>query len=414
MQHYDAVIVGAGPAGSTSAYYMARSGLKVCLLDRAVFPREKVCGGGLCSHIRKFDYIDESYFGTYSSTATIYSPSLKYGVDYCPDKDIIYQTDRRAFDYHLCLKAKEQGAHFFEYQKVEHIAKDDKNVHVYTGDNKYTARVLIGAAGVFCPAALYLRKNYRLPASWKRSQLAFCLVADIPLGRSEVLKRYKGTKNSVLFFLKNVHGGYAWVFPKEESVNIGLGSYVEIMKSYGSHKAFNEFVDILCQMEYLPQKLPCFDIKGGILPFCGPLSRVYADSMLLAGDSAGFVSPLSGEGIFYAMDSGRIAGEVVKECFEKGRFDARQLSRYQDICNDEWGRDLKILNRYHRLLINNAERSVKYARYDGDFLNLLGGIMNMEHKPSEVRLKILKGMVKNFFKFELNLGGRPDAKGIPG
>lgn len=100
MKKYDVVIAGAGPGGSTSAYYLSKAGLKVCLLDRDKFPRFKACGGGLCPHITKFDFIDKKYYKTFSKSATIHSPSLKYIVNYSPQKIIFYQVDRKDFDYH--------------------------------------------------------------------------------------------------------------------------------------------------------------------------------------------------------------------------------------------------------------------------------------------------------------------------
>ena len=73
---YDILVVGAGPAGSTASYYLAKSGLNVLMLDKDNFPRDKACGGGLCSHVAKFDFVDRSYFKIVSRSATIYGPNV--------------------------------------------------------------------------------------------------------------------------------------------------------------------------------------------------------------------------------------------------------------------------------------------------------------------------------------------------
>ena len=83
---YDVIIVGGGPGGATAAYNLAKEGISVCIIEKDSFPRNKVCGGGLCAHIRKFDYIDDIFFETVSTAATVYSPSQKHVAEYSPKK----------------------------------------------------------------------------------------------------------------------------------------------------------------------------------------------------------------------------------------------------------------------------------------------------------------------------------------
>lgn len=405
MKEYDVVIAGAGPAGSTSAYYLAKSGLRVCLLDRCYFPREKTCGGGLCSHVSKFSFIDKSFFKTASSAATIYGSRALSGVEYAADREIVYQTDRKYFDHHLCLHAVKAGADFIENERVTNLQREGHRLHVYTSGGKYTGRAVIGAGGVFCPVATSVRKQNGLPSSWDTGQLFYCLVSEIPVDESEIEKRFGKGRNCVLFFPDHIRGGYAWAFPKKNSVNAGLGSYISALKSYGAFKAFYEYIDLLKHLDYLPQEQPCADIKGGVLPAAGPLKKTYTDNILLAGDAAGFVSAFSGEGIYYAMDSGRIASEVLLRSFEKGRLDAEQLSSYQSIWTRKWGRDLKMLSRFNGFLHDNVERIIRYARNDEKFLDLAGGIMMMEERPTKSLLKVMRSIVRSIILQHIGFSG---------
>ena len=393
MEKYDVIIVGGGPGGATAAYNLAKEGISVCIIEKNAFPRDKVCGGGLCAHIRKFDYIDDIFFETVSTAATVYSPSQKHIVDYSPKKDLIYQVNRLDFDNHLIMHAKAQGAVVFEKQKVETVERIKDGIIVETKNMKFKGKVAIGAGGVFCP----LSKSVGVT----RNSNAFCMVEEIPLSDKEIVDRYTEERKSVLFFLENIPGGYGWIFPKKESVNIGVGTYSNIMKEHGALKAYYSYHKTLKQLGYLPENHEPQNIKDAMLPFDGIRDKIVTDNMLLIGDSAGFVSPISGEGIYYAMDSGRIAAEVIIDSLKEDDFGEIKLKKYYDICLNEWGKDIQLLNKYHKLLVNNSERSLRYAEHDEKFLDLIGGLMLMEKKPTEIKYELIKKMVSCFFQVDV-------------
>jgi geranylgeranyl reductase family protein len=397
----DLVIAGAGPSGATAAYYCAKAGLDTVLMDKNRFPRQKPCGGGLCPHIKRFEFIDEKFFSVPSNTSTLFSPSMKESMDYDPGRPIFYQVERKEFDNHLCEKAQDAGAEFIQATTVKSVERKDDGMLINTVGGFFKADCVLGATGVFGPVAKYVREQNNLPPKWSDSELAFCLVAEIPIGEKEVVKRYGEDRRVLLHFLEYIYGGYGWVFPKKESLNIGMGTYLNVIKSYGTKKAFNRYIRLLIKDGFLPKKLPDYRLLGGIFPYKGPLASIVCDNAMLSGDSAGFVSPFSGEGIFFAMDSGRLAAKTLQTAFKRGDLSKSALLSYHDACMREWGKDLQLLVSLHSALINNAERSVRYASRDPKLKDMFADVMTFNQSPRKLRGSIRTRMVIDFLKVDL-------------
>jgi geranylgeranyl reductase family protein len=397
----DVVIAGAGPSGATAAYYCAKAGLDTVLMDKNQFPRQKPCGGGLCPHIKRFEFIDQKFFSVPSSTSTLFSPSMKESMDYDPGRPILYQVEREEFDNHICEKAQEAGAEFIQKTTVKSVERKADGMLINTGRGFFKADVVLGATGVFGPVGKYVREQNGLPPRWRDSELAFCLVTEIPIGEKEVVKRYGEDQRALMHFLKYVYGGYGWVFPKKQNVNIGMGTYLDEIKSYGAKKAFNRYIKLLQEDGFLPKNLPDYRLLGGMFPYKGPLDSSVCDNVMLLGDSAGFVSPLSGEGIFFAMDSGRLAAKTLKVAFKRDDLSKSALLSYHDACMQEWGKDLQLLVRLHPTLINNAERSVRYAARDPKLKDMFADVMTFNQSPRKLRSSIMARLVLDFLKIDL-------------
>jgi geranylgeranyl reductase family protein len=401
MGKRDVVIAGAGPSGATAAYYCAKAGLDVVLIDKDRFPRKKPCGGGLCPHITRFKFIDKKFFSVPSNKSTLFSPSMKESIEYDPGRPIFYQVEREEFDSHLCEKAREAGAEFIQGTAVCSVEREGESMLINTDKGVFKAHVVLGATGVFGPVARYVRKQNGLPPKWSDSELAFCLVTEIPLGEKEVVKRYGTDRRVLMHFLDYIYGGYGWVFPKKETVNIGMGTFKDVIKSYGPKKAFNMYLKLLVRDGFLPEKLPDHKLRGGMFPYKGPLSSTVCDNVMLLGDAAGFVSPLSGEGIFFAMDSGRLAAKTLKAAFKRGDMSKSGLLSYHHACMREWGEDLQFLVSLHDTLINNAERSVRYASRDPKLKNMFADVMTFNQPPRTLRSAIMKRLAIDFLKVDL-------------
>lgn len=401
MRKRDIVIAGAGPSGATAAYYCAKAGLDAVLMDKNRFPRKKPCGGGLCPHIKRFRFIDEKFFSVPSNRSTIFSPSMKESMEYDPGRPIFYQVEREEFDNHICEKAQKAGAEFIQDTTVKSVEREAESMLINTDRGIFKADIVLGAAGVFGPVAKYVREQNGLPPKWSDSELAFCLVTEIPLGEREVVKTYGEDRRVLMHFLEYIYGGYGWVFPKKEKVNIGMGTFMDVIKSYGTKKAFNMYIKLLIRDGFLPQKLPDYKLRGGMFPYKGPLSSSICDNAMLLGDAAGFVSPVSGEGIFFAMDSGRLAARTLKTAFKRGDMRKSSLLSYHDACMREWGKDLQFLVSLHDSLINNAERSIRYAARDPILRDMFADVMTFNQPPRKLRSAIMRRLAIDFLKVDL-------------
>ena len=389
MKH-DVVIIGAGPAGATAARFLSKEGYNVLLLDKEKFPRYKACAGGLCKHIEEFDYLNIEKLDLVKSVcraSLTFSPSAKYEMSYESKDVLFYNVDRKEFDDYLVGIAINAGSDFRDGVKVKEISVRKEYALLRLGDEKeIKSRALIGAGGANDVANKFLRKREGI----KRWKLAFSLVEDFEVGESFVSDVY-GEKSKCIILLRfaGLHG-YAWVFPKRSSLNIGYAGYLEEMRRRNAKELLNQFLKFLKKRNFLPSSVESKKARGAFIPCRGFLRRTYTDRLLLCGDSAGFVSPLSGEGIYYAMDSGRIASKVLCKALEEEKLDEKSLKNYQKIWMERWGKDFLYLKIFHHALMKFTEGIIKRGVENKNLRGLYVGVFNGSLKAREVKWKILR------------------------
>ncbi len=293
MRRYDAIVVGAGPAGSTTAYRLAGRGASVLLLDRARFPRDKPCGGGVTLRAaRELPFAIDPVVEQVVTTA-----ELRLGFRRSADRGkgpLAYMTQRRRLDHFLAEKAAGAGAEFRDGVKVTGIETDADGATVTTGGERIRAAVVVGADGVNGIAARSLSLG-------GNRTIGVALEGNLPNERTDAA-RYRGR---FVAELGTVPGGYGWVFPKGDHVNFGVGGW----ESEGPR--LREHLERLCRvhgtrMEHLEE------LRGYRLPCRAHDSCLARGRGLLVGDSAGLIDPLSGDGMFEAFLSGRFAAEAVE------------------------------------------------------------------------------------------------------
>jgi geranylgeranyl reductase family protein len=294
VARYDVIVVGAGPAGSTTAYRLARAGARVCLLDRARFPRDKPCGGGLTLRaVRELpfpvDPVVEDRVGRIEL-------GFRYGRrwDRRAREPLVLMTQRRRLDAFLAERAAEAGAEFRAGVKVTAI---DPAGAILAANERLQADVIVGADGAngICRRSLGLR-----PA-----EHGVALEGNV--GYEHVSReRFRGR---AVVELGVVPGGYAWIFPKGDHVNVGVGGW----QSEGPHlrKRLRE----LCTAFEINEAV-VRDLRGHRLPMHGARRRAFKDRVLLVGDAAALVDPLSGDGIYEAFVSGRLASAAALDVLE--------------------------------------------------------------------------------------------------
>ncbi|MFX0020303.1 MAG: NAD(P)/FAD-dependent oxidoreductase [Promethearchaeota archaeon] len=320
---YDVVISGAGPAGSKCAEIIAKAGYKVALIERDCNWR-KPCGGAVSSKIfkyfpqlRKLDY--SPIFGM-----TIYSADyhqLKYSWKSIRDYSI--NVDRLSFDNFIRNIAVGSGAELFDKNiSIDFIRKNGKRVGIKTktsfGIEEYYGKILIIADGMSSKLAI----KSGLREKWKLN--------EIGLGKCAILEgeNYLEKENMSIFF--KPYKGYAWIFPLEENkFNIGYGTWQ--IEGSNINQIFNEFLNEPFLNDFFPHKNYKNLWEGTYpIPATGVREKsLYNDNLMIIGDAAGFVSPISGEGIHPSIVSGNFAAETAIKALEVEDTSKNTLKNYK-------------------------------------------------------------------------------------
>ncbi len=305
MEKFDAIVVGAGPAGSTAAYRLAREGARVLLLDKARFPREKPCGGAISTRAARELPFDPQ-------------PVVEHVVDrmelsYCGGRPFVrgrrsqlaYMTQRRRLDHFLIEQATDAGADFRDGAAVTEISERGARV-----DGKWIgSELLIGADGANGSTArsLDLADN-RIYGVALEGNLAHSLTNP---------ERWQST---VVIEIGTIPGGYCWIFPKGDHINVGVGGWESTGPTLRKH--LKEF----CKRRGFDySKLQ--NMRGYRLPARRPDAALARGRALLIGDAAGLVDPLWGDGIYTALVSSKLASAAALDLFAGRITDLKPYAR---------------------------------------------------------------------------------------
>jgi geranylgeranyl reductase family protein len=319
---YDALVVGMGPAGATAAYQLSRAGLSVLGLDKATHPRYKVCGGGLSARIDGI--LDDDYKSVVEQT--IYGIQFSYrGADpffLDSSSPIAYMVMRDRFDHLLVEKARRAGTEVHEDELVTSCRQLPDGIGVTTDRGRYVAKVLIGADGANSVVAQQLFPG-------RRSRRMAALESEVPIGTAP---QYPGTGRA-LIDIGATPAGYAWIFPKQERLSIGVGDLRGGLAS--PKKVFDQFVQH--EQGLAAWKVP--HPTGHPLPVFSDYGEADRESVglvrgrvLLVGDAGHLVDPLFGEGIYCAVRSGQLAAESILNQVKDPRY---SLAEYEDAVRRE-------------------------------------------------------------------------------
>ena len=313
---YDVIIIGGGPAGSTSGYLLSKAGLKVIIVDKARFPRQKLCAGLITQKTAQL--IDSLFHETVDSLRKkdiIRFESCYYEVffrDRCIAKIHhrslpFYYVDRRVYDDFFLQKAKEEGAEILEGEIA--VSKDHRKNEVVTSSGKtLRSKYVIGADGVYSRLRKKLfseKQNFEL---WQRG---LATTFEVFIDRKKVRNAPDSYSRIYYGFVK---WGYAWVFPNKDRIIIGLGG-LNAKNGKKMLRIFREFLSSLGLANCSEMRTP----KGHAVPYGNFLKNPVRESTLLVGDAAGFADPMLGEGIYYAHKSAQLASLAIIQEIREGK-----------------------------------------------------------------------------------------------
>ncbi|RZN37901.1 MAG: NAD(P)/FAD-dependent oxidoreductase [Methanophagales archaeon ANME-1-THS] len=332
-ERHDVVVVGAGPAGSLTAKKAAAQGLDVLLIERNQEIGVPVkCAEGVNRAIEQFVVPDKRWISAEVKGANIYAPDgTKVVLSGSKMEEVGYVLERRLFDKFLAHEAARAGAEIrLKTEACGIIEADGYARGVYARSMGQTTRIyadaVIGADGVESRVGRWMGINTRL----RPSELSICaefLMCDIDLNNE-----YSE------FFLGNTIApkGYAWIFPKgDDSANVGLGIGGDV--SGEKHRA----IDYL--RAFVHERFPAGKVIAemyGAVPLSGPIRESVANGLILVGDAARHVNPLTGGGIIYAMQAGEIAGDVVAQAVHEHDLSKQRLMEYETRWKKEFGKRL--------------------------------------------------------------------------
>jgi len=387
---YDVTIVGAGPAGSTTAKFLAEKGFKVVLTDKEKYPRDKPCGGGLPVRVlQRYPYIvNEKIIEAYSYGGTCFSPSLQYKIEVDKNTPLIATTLRKKFDFELVKYAQDAGAEFLEGKNAVGVnIENDRAQVLFQDGTSLDSEIIVGADGVNSIIAKEtgLRK--------KGAERGICILQEFEVNEKIMDEYYTKNRHCYVHSRFKSVSGYGWVFPKKQHLNVGFGVIQAYKKTPEKNmnllESYKEYIVFLKEHGIIPKTLKETPIRGGALP-TRPLEKTYGNRIILVGDAAGLINPLSGEGIYYAITSGEIAAQVISESLQNKQTDAKFLSQYQTRWKKDFGGDIALIQQIvSRGKIEKRDRVFKIADKDPVLRDLMMGVITGELSAQQFKWKIV-------------------------
>ena len=376
MKHFDVAIIGSGPSGASTAFYLGKKGISTVIIEKETLPRYKTCGGGFVNRGRKNmpfeinEVIEREFFAvdSYFNNGKIHYQSTK-------EKPIITMIMRDAFDNLIVEKAKEFGVTLLENHTLKSIEFTNEKSILQTSQEKISANFVIAADGVLSPTAKM--------AGWTKETRKLIPALEYEVEVSE--EDFKRLSANVRFDIDAVPYGYAWSFPKKNHLSLGVLTtkkgkinlkeyYKKYLQTLGIHKIIKE------------------DAHGFQIPIAPRTDGFVKNNVFLIGDAAGFAEPITAEGISNAILSGKYIAEAIiesnlnKEIAKKLYIEKLNIKLLPEL---QSGVTLSKFF-YH----NNTARNFLLKKYGQHFNNLMVDILHGDKPfPTNVSEK-LKAKVK--------------------
>ena len=389
MTHYEIIIIGGGPAGSTAARNIAQRGNNVLLIDKETFPRTKACAGGLIKQLTDtldfdiHDVVQQQFYGL-----KMVAPS-GLSIETVKEEPVGQLVMRSDFDNLLLRKASEAGAEISEGTKVCSVEQNRDKVTIQTDDGrKITSEYVIGADGINSIVA----KQLGFYNGWKGSTASLCIELEVEVDRqtvNRICSAKSSEKNRLLInaYFGPVPYGYAWCFPKDKKLSIGIGCRQDLAINLRSN--FNSWFEKFKKENDIDPTVVS-DLSARF-PCSGAAKKTVLGRAALIGDAAGFTDPFSGEGISKAVLSGKLIAPVLEKALKNSN--PGELEIYERDWKSDFENDLKSSIKLAQLVFKKEKNmeTVIYMASRDDF------ILNLTHELI-IPTRPLKGVMRSFTK----------------
>jgi geranylgeranyl reductase family protein len=392
------LIVGAGPAGATAARTLASAGIPVRLLDRSPFPRNKPCGGGISMRVLpRFPYLKAALARIPTHALSRLYLEGPDGASAVIESDVPSALMIRRLDYDALLVslAVEAGAELVTGVDVVQAAETKGCISLTARDGRrFESATVIAADGVHSVVARRLGLN----AGWPAHSVALDMMEETPrtalrdVDPSTLWVAY-GFDPAAGSAGKQAPEGYAYIFPKRDHVNIGIGYVLSYFRSEVEHAPYDlqrGFVNRLRSRGVVAGDSVRENFTPFLIPIGGPLRRPGRGRVLLAGDAGGFVNGFTAEGIYYAMVSGELAAKTVAAAWPSTT--ASLAEPYRRAVDGEVGAELRDSVLIQRYLFGDRRRiaaAVTEAPRQPAITNLILDLAIGRRSYQDVRRRIL-------------------------
>lgn len=379
MTYYNVAIIGSGPSGASAAFYLAKKGVSVVIIEKETLPRYKTCGGGFVYRGRKnlpFDITEVVEREFYS--VQLYIDDNLF-LESQREKPIITMIMRDAFDNLIVEKAKEFGVILLENHKLIDLTFSKEKVILNTSQGEISAKFVIAADGALSPTAKM--------AGWKKDTRKMIPALEYEVEVPE--EDFERLSKEVRFDIDAIPYGYAWSFPKKNHLSIGVVSTKRTkinLKEY-----YKKYLKTLGIKEVISESQHGFQI-----PISPRTDGFVKNNVFLIGDAAGFADPVTAEGISNAIYSGRLAAESITE----GNLESQKaMSLYIEKLNVKFISELKTGLYLSKCFYEQKRiRNMVLKKYGHRFCNAMTDVFMGERTyPVDIKKTVLQKIKKIMF-----------------
>lgn len=381
IKEVDVLIIGAGPAGSIAAREASKNGVETLIIDKkSEIGTPKRCGEGILDGVLERVGIkeDERWIARHIDGARLVAPdntSAWFTSENLETPATGIILERKVFDKHVTMDAIRCGATVMLKTEAVGIRRVDDYllVDIESFNSEYTqvkAKVVIGADGPEGRVGNWLGLNTKVALSEMESGIQYEMT-NLNLEKSDTIEFYFGSV---------APGGYAWIFPKGyDTANVGID-----VSSVKAEKSALEYLNDFVAGNSQTKNGEIVEINAGGNPLCGVFDEIISDNLMLVGDAAGCVSPITGGGIDTALESGMIAGRVAAKAVKEDDFSKSNLQEYADYVEEH-------IAKKFRKLIN--VRDFIYNLEDEDMNEYIGAIAKANITKLSIKA-LVKAMIK--------------------